>query len=120
MEKAKVYFTKEITEESLVKIYEKLGIELKGNVAKKLHSVRTARNDFAHDAIVPENQIVTLSATSFFEFLSLAYSDFKENHLFDDIAKKLIGNFYSDLHLFNTQQVTYEVTGWEDLVSSSN
>ena len=55
-----------------------------------------------------------------FEFLSLAYSDFKENHLFDDIAKKLIGNFYSDLHLFNTQQVTYEVTGWEDLVSSSN
>ena len=27
MEKAKVYFTKEITEESLVKIYEKLGIE---------------------------------------------------------------------------------------------
>ena len=55
-----------------------------------------------------------------FLFLSLAYSDFKENHLFDDIAKKLIGNFYSDLHLFNTQQVTYEVTGWEDLVSSSN
>ncbi len=38
MEKAKVYFTKEITEESLVKIYEKLGIELKGNVAVKLHS----------------------------------------------------------------------------------
>ena len=29
MEKAKVYFTKKITEESLVKIYEKLGIELK-------------------------------------------------------------------------------------------
>ena len=89
-------------------------------ISKNLHAVRTARNNFAHDAIIPENQIVTLSATSFFEFLSLAYSDFKENHLFDDIAKKLIGNFYSDLHLFNTQQVTYEVTGWEDLVSSSN
>ena len=29
MEKTKVYFTKEITSESLVKIYEKLGIELK-------------------------------------------------------------------------------------------
>ena len=38
MEKAKVYFTKEITEESLVKMYEKLDVELKGNVAVKLHS----------------------------------------------------------------------------------
>lgn len=38
MEKSKVYFTKEITPESVVKIYEKLGINLKGNVAVKLHS----------------------------------------------------------------------------------
>ena len=38
MKKAKVYFTKEITKESLVKMYEVLGIELKGNVAIKLHS----------------------------------------------------------------------------------
>ena len=29
MNKSKVYFTKEITSESLVKIYEALGIELK-------------------------------------------------------------------------------------------
>ena len=87
-------------------------------LAKNLDDVRTARNDFAHEAIVPEKPIVTLSVTSFFEFLSLAYSDFKESHLFDDIAKKLIGNFHSDLHLFNTQQVTYEVTCWEDLVSN--
>ena len=38
MEKSKVYFTKEISSESLVKIYEKLNIELRGNVAVKLHS----------------------------------------------------------------------------------
>ena len=38
MEKAKVYFTKEITPESLVKIYEKLEKELTGNVAVKVHS----------------------------------------------------------------------------------
>lgn len=38
MEKAKVYFTKEITEDSLVKIFDKLGKELKGNVAVKVHS----------------------------------------------------------------------------------
>lgn len=38
IEKSKVYFTKEITNESLVKIYKKLGIELKEPVAVKLHS----------------------------------------------------------------------------------
>lgn len=38
MEKANVYFTKEITSESLVKLYEKLGKELTGNVAVKVHS----------------------------------------------------------------------------------
>ena len=38
MEKAKVYFTKNITPESLIKMYDVLGIELKGKVAVKLHS----------------------------------------------------------------------------------
>ena len=38
MEKSKVYFTKKLTPESLVNIYKHLGIELKGNVAIKLHS----------------------------------------------------------------------------------
>ena len=36
MEKAKVYFTKEITPESLIKIYEALGVELTGNVGVKV------------------------------------------------------------------------------------
>lgn len=36
--KSIVYFTKEITPDSLVKIYQALQIELKGNVAVKLHS----------------------------------------------------------------------------------
>ena len=38
MEKSKVYFTKEITPESIVKIYEALNPNLKGKVAVKLHS----------------------------------------------------------------------------------
>ncbi len=38
MEKSKVYFTSKISPESLVDIYEKLGIDLKGKVAVKLHS----------------------------------------------------------------------------------
>ena len=36
MEKSKVYFTKEITADSLIKIYEALGRDLKGKVAVKL------------------------------------------------------------------------------------
>ena len=36
MEKSKVYFTKEITPESLIKIYEKLGVELKGKIGVKV------------------------------------------------------------------------------------
>lgn len=38
MEKSKVYFSKEITPKSIVKIYETLGVNLPGNVAVKLHS----------------------------------------------------------------------------------
>ena len=38
MEKAKVYFTKEITPDSVVQIFKKLNHELKGKVAVKLHS----------------------------------------------------------------------------------
>ena len=56
MEKAKVYFTREITSESLVKIYNSLGIELKGNVAVKLHSGEEGnqnylKSEFMHDII---------------------------------------------------------------------
>lgn len=38
MEKSKVYFTKEIKSESLVRLYDALGVNLEGKVAVKLHS----------------------------------------------------------------------------------
>lgn len=38
MKKSVVYFTKDISPKNIVKLYKKLGIELKGNVAVKLHS----------------------------------------------------------------------------------
>lgn len=38
MEKAKVFFIKDITPENIVKIYDALQIELPGKVAVKLHS----------------------------------------------------------------------------------
>lgn len=38
MEKAKVYFSKEITPENVIRMYDKLGVKLPGKVAVKLHS----------------------------------------------------------------------------------
>ncbi len=38
MEKAKVYFTKEISSDSLLRLYKLLNVELKGKVAVKVHS----------------------------------------------------------------------------------
>ena len=36
MEKAKVYFTKDINSDNLIKIYEKLGVQLTGNIGVKV------------------------------------------------------------------------------------
>lgn len=52
MEKSKVYFTKEITSESLVKIYEALGVILKGNVAIKIHSGEEGNQNYLRPEFV--------------------------------------------------------------------
>ncbi|MDE6284208.1 MAG: DUF362 domain-containing protein [Bacilli bacterium] len=54
MEKAKVYFTKNISKESLVRIYEKLGVELKGNVAVKLHSGEDGNQNYLRPEFVQD------------------------------------------------------------------
>lgn len=46
MEKAKVYFTKDLTSNRLIDIYKKLGKELKGNVAVKIHSGEPGGNHY--------------------------------------------------------------------------
>ena len=38
MDKATVFFTKELTPEAVVKLYKRLGVELPGKVAVKVHS----------------------------------------------------------------------------------
>ena len=49
---SKVYFTKEITQKSLVKIYEKLGVKLEGNVAVKLHSGEKGNQNYLRPEFV--------------------------------------------------------------------
>ena len=54
MEKAKVYFTSEVTSESLVRVYEALGIELKGRVAVKLHSGEQGNKNYLKPEFVED------------------------------------------------------------------
>ncbi len=46
MGKAKVYFTKEITPEAMIRMYQAMGVELPGKVAVKLHSGEVGNQNF--------------------------------------------------------------------------
>ncbi len=46
MGKAKVYFTKEITPQAMIKMYEAMGVKLAGKVAVKLHSGEVGNQNF--------------------------------------------------------------------------
>ena len=48
MEKSKVYFTRDISPENVLKIYEMLGVTLKGRVAIKVHSGEKGNQNFLH------------------------------------------------------------------------
>lgn len=54
MEKAKVYFTKKITKESLVKMYDMLNIDLPGKVAVKLHSGEDGNQNYLRPEFVKD------------------------------------------------------------------
>ncbi|MDE5589852.1 MAG: DUF362 domain-containing protein [Acetatifactor sp.] len=46
MEKAKVWFTKEITPQAMIRMYDAMGVKLPGNVAVKLHSGEVGNQNF--------------------------------------------------------------------------
>ena len=54
MEKSKVYFTKEITPENLIKMYEALGQELKGKVAVKLSTGEVGGHYFLNPNLIKD------------------------------------------------------------------
>ena len=54
MEKSKVYFTKEITPENLIKMYEALGQELKGKVAVKLSTGEAGGHYFLNPNLIKD------------------------------------------------------------------
>ena len=52
MEKAKVYFTKEINADSLIRIYEKLGVELTGNIGIKVSTGEAGSKGYLKASLV--------------------------------------------------------------------
>ena len=54
MEKSKVYFTKEISPESLIKMYEVLGKELKGNIAVKISTGEPGGHNFLNPNLIKD------------------------------------------------------------------
>ncbi len=48
MEKAKVFFTKDISPESVIKVFEALNVELPGKVAVKVHSGEEGNQNYLH------------------------------------------------------------------------
>src|SRR5574344_2445887 len=52
--KSKVYFTREISSEKLLEIYKKLGVELKGKVAVKVHSGEKGNQNYLHPEFYKE------------------------------------------------------------------
>lgn len=52
MEKAKVYFTKDISSEGLIKIYEALGVDLKGKVAVKISTGEPGGHNFLNPNLI--------------------------------------------------------------------
>ena len=91
--KSKVYFTKEITSESLIKIFESLGKELKGKVAIKLHSGEDGnqnylRPDFMKDLVEKLNATVVECNTAYPGARNTAEDHIKvaEEHWFTSFA----------------------------------
>ena len=66
MEKSKVYFIKEITQEAIIKVYNKLNIQLPGKVAVKLHSGEEGNQNYLRPEFVKE--IVEYVNVTFIEF----------------------------------------------------
>ena len=52
MEKAKVYFTKEITPESLIKMYETLGVKLTGNIGIKVSTGEAGAKGYLKSSLI--------------------------------------------------------------------
>ena len=120
MEKAKVYFTREITPESLIAIYEALGVECKGNVGIKVSTGEDGSRGYLktdligplvkklHGTIIECNTAYPGARTNAIEHRKVA-----EKHGFTSIAEVDImdeeGDFKIPVH--NGKHLEYDLIG---------
>jgi len=94
MDKAKVYFTRKLTSQSIVELYKKLNIELKGNLCVKVHSGEEGnqnylRPEFLKDIIEYVNGTVVECNTAYSGYRneSKKHLDLLNRHGFSKIFK---------------------------------
>ena len=109
--KSKVYFTREITPSSVLKLYQALGVELKGRVAVKVHSGEEGNQNFLHpefwrDVVEYVNGRVVECNTAY-----EGSRDTTEKHL--KLLKKHGWNKYYDVDLM-------DASGLDDIIPIPN
>lgn len=104
MEKSKVYFIKEITPENLIKIYDALGVELKGKVAVKLSTGEAGGHYFLNPNLIKDlvhkvNGTIVECNTAYAGKRNTTKDHWEtiKSHGFMDIAKVDIMDEYGDM-----------------------
>lgn len=111
MEKSKVYFTKEISPEAIIKVYDKLSIKLEGKVAAKLHSGEDGnqnyvRPEFVRPIIDKVGATVVECNTAYGDAFS-GVRDTTEGHL--KLIEKHGWNKYFDVDIMDSEGPDLEV-----------
>ena len=112
MEKAKVYFIKEITSENVIKVYKALGITLKGNVAVKVHSGEDGNQnylkpEFMKPMVEYVNGTIVECNTAYGDRFQSGKRDTTEKHL--KVIEKHGWNKYFDVDLMDAEGPDIEV-----------
>ena len=113
MNKAKVYFCKEITPENVVKLYKKLGINLPGKIAVKVHSGEDGnqnylRPDFMKPMVQYVNGTVVECNTAYGDAFNNGERDTTEKHL--KVIEKHGWNKYFDVDIMDSEGPDVELS----------
>ncbi len=105
MEKAKVYFLREVTEQGLVKVFNALNFELKGKVAVKLHSGERGNQNYLRPEFVKKlvnrvNGTVVECNTAYGHDMG-GYRNTTESHL--EVIEEHGWNKYFDVDILDSE-----------------
>lgn len=119
MAKAKVYFTSKITKEQLVKIYEKLNVEVHGNVGVKISTGELGGNNYLKPELIVDlvNKVngTILECNTAYEGsrnTTIAHLETIKAHGFDKIAKVEIMDADGEIELpVNGKHLAVDIVG---------